>query len=73
MNGPGIRLKLESIQQDPLHWTVFGRPLDASRTEFAGYRLLGTVSRDPRDATPFGEQLLWTRLRSLLERPGPSR
>ena len=71
LNAGDIRLRIETIAQDPLHWAVFGRPLAGRQDRAAsGYQRLGTVGRDPKDATPFGEQLLWSRLQKLLESVG---
>jgi hypothetical protein len=53
------RLRLQAIVPDPLHWALYD-----------GFKRLGTVSRHPNDATPFGEQLLWTRISAVLSTSG---
>jgi hypothetical protein len=49
------RLRLQAVEGDPLHWALFD-----------GYKGLGTVARHPKDASSFGEQMLWTRIAILL-------
>ncbi len=66
-----IRLRVTSVREDSREWEVYGRPIKGDwPPALAGYRRLGVVSRNPTDATPAGEQLLWGRLEKLLDRLG---
>ena len=71
VNVDAIRLRVQAVSGDPLHWAVYGRPIKGDwPPAMAAYRQLGVVPRNPTDATPLGEQLLWGRLSSLLDRVG---
>jgi hypothetical protein len=53
------RLRIQGIPNDPIRWAVFD-----------GFCGIGTVPRRADDATPLGEQRLWTRLADLLDAAG---
>jgi hypothetical protein len=67
VNVNAIRLRVNAESGDARYWAVYGRPIKGDwPPTLAGYQRLGVVPRNPTDATPLGEQLLWGRLSNLL-------